>query len=124
MIIGKEALVNIERMFEQQYKVYPDSADLGIELTDSELDALRTDVKTLKGIYSGVNIYPTPDINGVKEIIIPIEELMFEGNETDVYRCMKIEVVVSRQFKTIAFIEIHSDTRESQDIPFFNKAEA
>ena len=116
MIIGKEALVNIERMFACQYRVYPDSADLGMEVTENEINALRADVKTLKGIYSGTNIYPTPDSNGVKNIIIPLEEYR-EG----MYSCMVIQVIVSRQFTNKAFIEIHQTYRSVGDIPFFTK---
>ena len=71
MIIGKEALVNIEHLAKAQYQVYPDSADIGLELTDNMLDALRAATKTLKGIYSGTNYSPAPDYQGVKNIIIP-----------------------------------------------------
>ena len=116
MIIGKEALVNIEHLAKAQYQVYPDSADIGLELTDNMLDALRADVKTLKGIYKGTNYSPAPDYNGVKNIVIPIEE-QFEG----VWRCLVVKVLVSQQFKTIAYIDIDTDYVDSFNIPFFTK---
>jgi len=119
MIIGKEALVNLERMFNSQYKIYPDSADLGMEVTEDEINGLRADCKTLKGIYKGTNIYPTPDSSGVKNIIIPIEEC-----EQGVWRCMRIDVLVSRQFTNKAFIEIKSEVIDGFNIPFFAKVAA
>ena len=124
MIIGKEALVNLELLFKQQGQVYPDSADFGIELTDNMLNALRADTKTLKGIYSGENYSPAPDYQGVKDIIIPIEERGYGESSTDVYRCIKINVLVSRQFTTIAFINIESELLGANSIPFFNKEAA
>ena len=119
MIIGKEALVNIEQMFKRQYRVYPDSADFGIELFGSALDTLRADLKTLKGIYSGTNYSPAPDYNGVKDIIIPLEQ-----DGPGIYRCLVLKVLVSRQFKNMAFIELEAKLLGNCDIPFFTKVAA
>ena len=119
MIIGKEALANIESLALAQYQVYPDSADIGIEVRPNQLNALRADVKTLKGIYRGTNYSPAPDYQGVKDIIIPIE---WYGDTTT--RCTVISVLVSQQFKTIAYIKITSAVIEDNKIPFMNKAVA
>jgi len=122
MLPGKEALVNIERMAKAQYQVYSDSADLGIEVTENEINGLRADCKTLKGIYSGTNYFPAgPEYAGVKDIIIPLEACDHMGRETEVYRCIVIDVLVSKQFKNVAFIEINSKVLSSNKIPFLNK---
>ena len=115
MIIGKEALVNIERMFKSQYQVYSD-ADLGIEVTEDEINHLRSNLKTLKGIYSGTNIYPTPDSSGVADIMIPIEK--YSATCT---RCTVIQVIVSRETPNKAFIQIINAVIEDNKIPFLNK---
>lgn len=124
MIIGKEALVRLEHIAKQQYRVYPDSADIGAELTRSELTGIRNDVKTLKGIYSGVNYWPAQDYGGVKDIIIPLEECQHQDMDTNMWRCIVLNVLVSQQFKTVVFIEIETDILDESEIPFFSKVAA
>jgi hypothetical protein len=125
MIIGKEALVGIECLARAQGQVYPDSADIGVVLDNEQLDLLRTAVKTLKGVYSGENYSPAPDYNGVRNIIIPIEELGADvPTSTGVYTCTVIDVLVSKQFQNVAFIKIENTLLGEDEIPFFNKAAA
>ncbi|RKZ44980.1 MAG: hypothetical protein DRQ58_10875 [Gammaproteobacteria bacterium] len=114
MIPGKEALVNLERMAKAQYQVYNDAADLGIEVTENELNGIRADVKTLKGIYSGINFKTGHNETGVRKIVVPLEEV-----EAAVYRTVEVTVRVRKEsLRTLAFIEFVTSMDSAEEVPF------
>jgi hypothetical protein len=103
MIAGKKALVEIEELTKEQYRIFPDACDYGIWELSEYRDRLRSASKRLSELYKSKTTYlGLDDCNFTWECFVPYKK------EGDLFLGVKITVdrTVLRSSKSFYTITI------------------